>query len=89
MGNSEESKTVPLVHCPECSGHHRINIKLTTYGIGPVEPPPEALPDKFLNKLFRSELQCPKTKRSFTPDDDDWLHLTEDEFHRRFPGRRS
>jgi hypothetical protein len=47
--------------------------------IGP-SPLPEPLPDEFRSKLFRSEIECPKTGETFIPAEDDWLHLTEQEF---------
>lgn len=28
--------------------------------------------------------KCPETNKTFTADREDWLHLSEDEFHRRF-----
>jgi hypothetical protein len=31
--------------------------------------------------------ECPKTGKLFDATEDDWLHLTEAEFHLRFPGQ--
>jgi hypothetical protein len=87
MKNPEERKPVHVVRCRECDGFHRINIKETIIGIGPT--PPEPIPDEFYSVLFRREIKCPKTGDTFIPAEDDWLHLTEDEFHRRFPGNRN
>jgi hypothetical protein len=82
MSNSDEQKMISLVHCPECKGYHKINIKLTTYGSG---PPPPPLPAEFRNKLFSASINRPATSKSFIPSEGDWLHLSEDQFHRRFP----
>jgi hypothetical protein len=86
MGNADEQKPIHLVHCPECKGYHKSNIKVTTYGIGPL--PPDLLPDEFQSKLFSGPIECRATGKTFIPTEDDWLHLTEDEFHRRFPDYR-
>jgi hypothetical protein len=44
-----------------------------------------------LNESFKDgqSIECPVTKKTFTASEDDWLHLTEEEFHSRFPGNRS
>ena len=76
MGNPEESKTIHVVHCRECDGYHRFNIKTTIVGHFPAE----LIPDDFASTLFRRELECPMTHKTFVPAEDDWLHLTEQEF---------
>jgi len=77
----ENRKPIHIVHCRECKGYHRINLKMSTIGIDPApEPIPETLMDEMRKKFFRSEIRCPKTKETFIPAEDDWLHLTEQEF---------
>jgi hypothetical protein len=33
-------------------------------------------------------IECPLTQKEFMAEEDDWLHLTEEDFHSRFPGNR-
>jgi hypothetical protein len=78
-----DAKTVHLIACPICGGQHRVHIK--HYG-----PPlaPEDMPT--IEMIFQSgETKCPKTGETFYADADDWEHLTEGEYHRRFPGTHS
>ena len=77
MENVDKQKPIHLVHCRECQGYHRINIKMTVIGDFPTT---ESLPDRFYDKLFRGELKCPKTGETFIAAEDDWLHLTQAEF---------
>jgi hypothetical protein len=88
MSRPQEQKPVHVVHCRECNGYHRIGIKVTTIGIEFAPDIPEEYWDKARAKLFRTEIRCPETKESFIAAEDDWLHLSEEEFHVRFPGNR-
>lgn len=83
MSISEDLNKVHVVHCRECDDYHRMNIKATSIGNGPVE----RLPDELLVKLFRCEIKCPKTGETFVAAEDDWVHLTEQEFEKRCPKR--
>ena len=84
-----DEKTVHLVQCPFCKTYHRVRLRVTSFGEGPT---PENMPEMLgkINQLLESKpSECPATKKTFTADADDWLHLTEEEFHRRAPGSRS
>ena len=69
----------------------RFSVKLKS--IGGSLPPKEAI--KFmkaaLDESFKDDrpIECPVTNKIFTASGEDWLHLTEEEFHSRFPGNRS
>ena len=81
----EDIKTVHMVRCPFCKSYHRVDVKVTTFGIWPTS---EGLPS--IEELLVSKPTiCPFTNQSFDSDEDDWLHLTEEEFHERYPGHRS
>jgi hypothetical protein len=90
MSELYDQQTVHLVRCPFCSEYHRIRLKLTSFG----KLPPNAIDDHLrfidINALLESKpTECPATKKTFMPDPEDWLHMSEEEFHRRFPGSRS
>jgi hypothetical protein len=90
MTESDFQKTVHMVRCPFCNGYHRVRLKLTSFG-DPPSPPPEILQEMFRSaneSMETNPTECPVTNRPFTPDKHDWLHLTEEEFHRRYPGNR-
>lgn len=74
--------TVHLLYCPHCLGYHRLHIKQLSVG---GELRPEEMPS--LEMLFPTgPTKCPQTGKVFDAVEDDWLHLTEDEYHQRFPG---
>jgi hypothetical protein len=80
MGKQGEHKPIHVVRCRECSGYHRINLKKTLIGDGPAPDIPDSLINEAWKRCFSSEIKCPKTGDTFIPTEDDWLHLTEQEF---------
>jgi hypothetical protein len=80
---------VHMVRCPFCTAHHRMDLKLMSFGVGLPSKDLDRFMKEALQESFNSPIECPVAKKSFTPDEDDWIHLTEEEFHSRFPGHRS
>ena len=86
-----DAEVVHMVRCPFCSTYHRFSVKLKS--IGGNLPPKDVI--RFmkatLDESFKDgqSIECPVTDKIFTASGDDWLHLTEEEFHSRFPGNRS
>jgi len=86
MSDSEHAKTVHMLLCPFCKGYHRVHIKHSSIG-GELAIEDMAAP---LAMLFApGPTRCPKTGKTFDATEDDWLHLTEEEFYRRYPGMHS
>jgi hypothetical protein len=78
-----DPKAIHMLRCHVCNGYHRIKITLVGEALNAEEmPPPEML-------FPCGPTKCPKTGKSFDVTEDDWLHLTEEEYHARFPGNHS
>ena len=84
MSGSDKARTVHVVLCPFCSGYHRVNIKLAVVGNGKLTQ--EDMPPIEILFPSPSPTKCAKTGKMFKATDRDWLHLTEEEFHLRYPG---
>jgi hypothetical protein len=78
--------TVHLVHCPFCKAYHRV--RLTHTAIGDASLDVELPSEEEVLHQFRQQ-ECPKNHETFEAAEDDWLHLSEDEFYRRYPESRS
>lgn len=82
-----DPKNVHMVRCPFCNEYHRFRLMMTTVGQFPLPDNLEDLVGPVNEMIESSPVECPITKQTFTADE--WLHLTQDEFHQRFPGTRS
>lgn len=86
MEKTKEEKPIHIVHCSSCDGVHRFSLKHTV--IGNAVAPDLELPSES-TLLESAPFQCPVTGKDVRVCDAEWEHLTEEEFHVRFPGNRN
>lgn len=71
-----EPKTIWVLRCRGCNGHHQM--KITQIALQGMEFPP-------VEEMFSNQpIKCPTTGAQFYSAQDDWVHLTEREFDLHF-----